>query len=150
MKTRIEVVNLITGVEISVDFYNENGETDAQVQTRMDAYIALMQAKADRGLGWGWSARRVLKSETPELPTEFIPFIATETAEYWDLNKTYSYETQDLTTEYDAELAEDAADATTLEEIKQAVSIIDGWTQLSDININFLKKFFKYLIKKSI
>lgn len=56
----------------------------------------------------------------------------------------------DLTAQHDAEAAEAAEDAETLQQIKQAVSIINGWEQLSDININFLKKFFKYLIKKSI
>lgn len=150
MKKTITVVNLINGRSFGIDFYNENGETDAETQARMDAYIALMQAKADKGIGWGWSARRVYKADTPSLPGMFVSFILSETAEYWDLDKTYSYDEQNLTTEYDAELAEETADAVTLDEIKQAVSIIDGWTQLSDININFLKKFFKYLIKKSI
>lgn len=161
MRIKVEVENLVTGVQHGGTFQNEtiNGvtESDVIVREKVDKWKAQQEEKTTRGCGWGWCARIIKKDDykieyAPTLIEEFddVDPMTGETITYCRLDKEYTYNEYNLTSEQQAELAEKEADAVTCEQIKQAVSIIDGWTQLSDININFLKKFFKYLIKKTL
>ena len=155
MKKRVDVSNIITGRNFSACFYNEDGQTDVQVQTRLDTWVAEMEEEASNGKGWGWAAREIPKTEMediylPILLEEYSKTVDGEVQVWCRLDKEYTITITDLTTEYENDIAQDEADAVTLSQIKQALSIVDSWTQLSDININFLKKFFKYLIRKSI
>ena len=160
LKIKIDITNIVTGRKWGTCFYNENiggvMQSDAEVQSRMDSWIAQMESKALRGVGWGWAARDIPKTEMED---KYLPILIEEyekpsesggTETWCKLDKEYTIVTEDLTAEFEAELAEIEADKVTCEQIKQAISIIDGWNSTADININFLKKFFKYLIRKTI
>jgi len=157
VKIRVIVNNIIYNKVYGAIFENENGESDQDVQDRLNAWKNRMEEKAKSGLGWGWCAREIPKTEMED---KYLPILIEEyerpdvgmggTETWCVLDKEYTYEEVDLTAEQIAQQQEAAEDEVTLQQIKQAVNIINGWTQLSDININFLKKFFKYLIKKSI
>jgi hypothetical protein len=161
MRIKVEIQNLVSGIRYRSIFQNEtiNGvtESDEEVRSKIDAWKARQEEKTTRGIGWGWCARIIKKDDyrdeyAPILIEEFneVDPMTGEAITYCRLDKEYAYNEYNLTSEYVSELAEAAEDAETLQQLKQAVSIIDGWEQLSDININFLKKFFKYLIRKSI
>ena len=58
MKKVVTVINIINGKSFGpIAFFNMNGETDADVQDRMDEWIEKLEVKALGGIGWGWAAR---------------------------------------------------------------------------------------------
>lgn len=115
MKMKIHIENPIKGRHYEAIFKNETidnvTESDAEVQLRMDTYIAIMQEKASRGIGWGWSARTI-KSEDmlPKWETILLQRrmetdpVSGEEYEVCDLDKEYTYQEFDLTEEYHKEL----------------------------------------------
>lgn len=55
---------------------------------------------------------------------------------------------EDLTSEHESEIAEKEARRTEVQQLKAAFNIIDGWNSMGDIDLVFLKKFFKRIIKE--
>lgn len=142
MKTLIKITNIVNGKTFNQSF------TDQAV---LDAWLLEMEAQAANGDGWGWGPRTIDKvdehGDAVTLPSELVPLIVSETADQWDLKAEYEIVTSDLTAEHDDYLQEMTDKLATEDQIRAAYDIVDGWTSLNDINITFLKKFFKYLIK---
>jgi len=91
---KISVINLINGRSFGGQF---------DTMDEINAYVARCEAKAQQGLGWGYSARSILKSECPEthlglvLSEETrIDEITGEELVYVNLDKEYEITIQDL------------------------------------------------------
>jgi hypothetical protein len=63
---KITVINLINGREFGREFETEQ---------LLNEHIAKQEAKAQSGIGWGYSARSILKSECPE---SHLPLVLSE------------------------------------------------------------------------
>jgi hypothetical protein len=161
MKKSVSVFNTITNKKFGPQaFYNGNGETDAEVQERLDSWVEVCQEKAKNGRGWGWAAREIPKDEMkdkwlPILIEEFekpINIDGSETETWCRLDKEYTITITDLTAEHDAERALAQAEyddrAADLQACRNALAQIDSWNSLQDIPLPFLKRFFKRLIKE--
>jgi hypothetical protein len=166
MKKIVTVINTITGMRYAQAFYSY--ET-------MNAWIAKQETKCSTGKSWGWRERRMHEADCPtnlvSLIVEVYPVLIAEAyvrdtgmldengdpifenveAVYQSwvrLKPEYEITITDATTEHDAELAAIEARRGEIAQLKQAYNIIDGWTSLNDINLSFLKKFFKRILKE--
>jgi hypothetical protein len=141
MRISVSANNLITGQKYH-QFYSSMDDANN--------WINEMIALGAIGNGWGWGARIIYKTDGEGKPvtlgSEYDPLIIEETSEYWSLKAEYEYVTEDLTSEEIVEQQELDDYNETIQQMKAAVDTIDSWTSLNDINLTFLKKFFKAII----
>ncbi len=64
------------------------------------------------------------------------------------LKADYTIEIIDVTNAHEEELALKASRKSEIKNLKLAASEINGWNNMSDINLPFLKKFFKRILKE--
>jgi hypothetical protein len=64
------------------------------------------------------------------------------------LSSQYEIEVIDITAEHDAAITEKEARGEEIRQLKRANNIINNWNSLDDINLPFLKKFFKRILKE--
>ena len=142
--SRVSVENTIDGRKFGATF-----EKDA----KRDAWISKQELKAEQCRGWGCSARSIPKAE---MKPEQLPLVIKEyekvdevtgyTETWVDLKKSYVVTITDITAEVESEAAAIAARKTEIQQLKAARSIIDGWQSVQDIDLVFLKKFFKRIL----
>lgn len=74
---------------------------------------------------------------------ETVPAVA----KTWvQLKAEYDIVIEDITVEYEAEAQEKEDRRLEIQQLKAAYTIVNGWNTMGDININFIKKFFKRII----
>lgn len=150
MKKIVNIINIINNRKFQASFIDD--------ESGMNEWIAKLEAKALRGIGWGYGPRSMSKAECIAkglevlIINEYLKEIDGDLTEQWvDLKAEYEITIEDVTTEYEAELQEKANRKNDIDDLKAtAIDRIDSWNTASDLvaDFNIFKRMLKRFVKE--